>query len=164
MSKKAKGWLIGIAIALVGAVAVGTAVKVGRMDKTEELKSRHYEVGAISDEGKEVDLEKDSALSFRTKDFIEYNNLNISFEEDSGYTASVYFYDEDETYLSNIQIGEDEEFSWEERDSYSVPGTAEYVRVVVTLPEDEDEDGEISGFELWWKYSKNVTITYEKTE
>lgn len=159
MAKKVKGWVVGVAALMLGAVAIGVVVKA--QDKTEELGWRHYEVGAISDEGKDVELEKDSVLSFRTKKLVEYNELNISFEKDSGYTASVYFYDEDETYLSNVQIGEGEEFSWDDRDGYSVPETAEYVRVVVTLPEDEDEDGEISLFELW-KYQKNVTITYEK--
>lgn len=163
MSKKAKSWIIGIAVALIGAVSVGTAVKVARMDGTKELGFRHYEVGMITEEGKNADLEKDSTLSFRTEDFIDYNELNISFKEDSGYTASVFFYDEDETYLSSLQIGEGEEFSWDERESYSIPETAEYVRVMVVLPEDEDDDGEISGLELW-KYSKNVTITYEKSK
>ena len=172
MAKKGKKkWLI-VAVSLLLGVMAGGAIGRAVKGDVETLKARHYEVGMINSAGEDVEQEKDAPLSFRTKDFIEYNELNISFDKEAeGYRAIVFFYDEDEEFLATMNVGEGfdvEEFDWDKREEYRVEsGSAlpedviEYVRVMVMLPEEEDEDGEISIFELWG-YQRNVTISYEK--
>lgn len=173
MSKKGKKkWITGVVAALVGVFAVGAVVGLVQGD-TKELKARHYEVGMIDTDGENAKQDKDAPLAFRTKDFIDYNELNITFDKEAeGYTAKVFFYDEDEEVVATLNVGEGctvEEFEWKDREDYTtdggstLPDTIESVRVMVMLPEDEDEDGEISRLELW-KYHKNVSITYEKAE
>lgn len=174
MGKKGKNWGLIVGSVLVGTLAIGVLFSWARNDDTQELKARHYEAGMINAEGENAKQDKDSLLSFRTKDFIDYNELNISFDKEAeGYTATVFFYDEDEEVVATLNVGDGltvEEFSWDDREEYtSESGSTlsddviEYVRVMVMLPEDEDDDGEISLIELW-KYQKNISITYEKAE
>ena len=169
MAKKGKKkWFIVVISLLLGAVAGGAISRAVKGD-VETLKARHYEVGMIDNAGEDIEQEEGAPLSFRTKDFIEYNELNISFDKEAeDYTATIFFYDEDEKFVATLNVGE--EFKWEDREDYKLDSGAEiteeeieYVRVMVMLPEEEDEDGEISIFELWG-YQRNVSITYEKAE
>lgn len=144
------GKMILVAVLSVVAVALSSGALIRQIskEKTKELQSYSYTIGAVTDEGK-LDAEDKTCI---TSDKLQVKDLvSIEIEEDAEVTVSVYWYDEDGTLLKTDTVTAD--------GTPVAPEGAETFRVEIE-PTDDD-DGEVSAFEKG-DYAKLVTVTLKK--
>lgn len=150
MNRKVKRILsivLGLAL-LFGAVAlVVNLVK----PKDNELKEIHptFEVGGLDENGEYVDTKE----SIYTKKVIEYNELKVSIDFDANIQYQLFYYDEDDKFVSASEVftkGHNEESE-----------ETKYVRVLITpvyADDVEDEEKEIKWHEVFG-YANQLTIS-----
>lgn len=150
MSKKAKGWLIGIGTAVLAVFMVGTITKLNKLDKTNEVSPTFgYEQGLISADG----TEKKGTTSIRTKDFISVEGFKADLVSDPSVTYQLFFYDKDEKFIeASTELSADFTVTDE-----NLPENAKYVRVMIT----PENDPEVSTSEIS-KYAGELEISYNK--
>jgi hypothetical protein len=142
-------WIITAVVGvLLIATVVGLCVKLNKVDTTKTISKYSYEVGIINDLGKE----KTSDGSIRSKDFITVDGLAVVLSDDANITYRLYFYDEDEKFISSTQ-----ELSADFNGT--VPSSAKYAKLVITPV--EDEDGKVSFLEVY-SYASQLTVTVNK--
>ena len=149
MAKKAnwKGWVAGIAIAFAVIMSGGAMARVASNEKTKELPSYSYSIGAVMENGK-IDAEDKASM---TSDKLAVKDLvSIELAEDAEVQVLLHYYDEDGAFIQSV------EFTGELADA---PAGAEEFRVEI-IPTDDD-DGKIGTFEKG-DYAKMVTVTLKK--
>lgn len=135
----------GCALALV--LSSGALIRQVSSEKTKELQSYSYNIGAVTAEG---NFDKEDKTSI-TSDKLKVKDLvSIEIEEDAEVSVSVHWYDEDGTLLKTDAVTDGTPVA---------PEGAETFRVEIE-PTD-DEDGEVSIFEKG-DYAKLVTVTLKK--
>ena len=149
MAKKAnwKGWLLGVGVGLALIMSGGALARVSSNEKTTELSSYKYSIGAVMENGK-IDSEDKASM---TSEKIPVKDLvSIELAEDAEVQVLLHYYDEDGGFIQSV------EFTGELADA---PAGAEEFRVEI-IPTDDD-DGKIGAFEKG-EYAKMVTVTLKK--
>lgn len=146
MSKKStknNGIFLIVMLVVVAVVLVPMLAKSG--DGSSKLNSLSYEIGTLDETGEFV---KDTS-SIVTKKFIPVNDLEIELEKDAMVTYKVFWFDEDEEFISAD--------SKENTDDYAgtIPETAEFCKIVIT----PTNDAEVGSLEIR-EYAGQVTVTY----
>lgn len=139
--------LLIVVFVLIAVLSVGlicTVCSLNRNIKTRDIAWTEYSVGAFDESGKIVEDDKSSLI---TKDFITVEGMKIELEEDAEITYKVFFYNEDQEFISS-QEGETE-----------IVEGAKYMRIQITPT--ADEDGEISLLEKSG-YAKQLSVTVNK--
>lgn len=152
MSPKVKKWLIGIGIGALVLILGGMAIKLNKLDKTDEVSTTFgYEQGLLSaDDGGEVQ----GTTSIRTKDFVSLKDFKCDIDEEEGaVTYRIFWYDEDEAFISATQ----ELTSDFDSKADEVPETAKYARIMIT----PTNDPEVSPTEIS-KYASELSVEFIK--
>lgn len=150
MAKKNwKGLLAIVAIFAALGMSAGALIRVSKNEKTKELPSYSYSIGAVTEEGK-LDSEDKTSI---TSDKLNVKDLvGIEIAEDAKVQVYVHYYDEDGKFIQSAEVIEGQELA-------EAPETAETFRVEI-VPTDDD-DGKISVFEKG-DYAGTVTVTLKK--
>lgn len=149
MSKTAKGWFIGIGVTVAVAFAVGTIVKLNKLDKTDEVSATFgYEQGLLGADGSEVK----GTTAIRTKNFVSVEGLECDLVSDASITYKIFYYDKDEEFISAT-----DELSADYVASDNLPEGAEYARVMIT----PENDPEVSLTEVS-TYARELTVSWDK--
>ena len=152
VGKKVLGGIgIGAAIAAL-ILSIGAFAKANDVDKTKELSAFNYKVAGVNDNGTLDNEDKSSIVS----DKVTVDGLTIDFTNDENPRVSVlvHFYDEDKKFISSTEaITADVEVE-------AVEG-AEYARLEVVPNEGEDDDNEISYFEML-DFVKELKVSVNK--
>ena len=135
--------IVGICLLLASMVVI--AVRLGKIDKTRELRSTSWSIGRIDDTTGKVDSTDKSDLFTNT--FLKVEDLKVEVKENAKVTVQINFYTEDKTFIEDAT------------DLTSIPATAKYARIEIVPT--EDNDGKVSIFERLG-YIKQVTVTYTK--
>ena len=135
--------IVGICLLLASMVVI--AVRLGKIDKTRELRSTSWSIGRIDDTTGKVDSTDKSGLFTNT--FLKVEELKVEVKENAKVTVQINFYTEDKTFIEDAT------------DLTSIPATAKYARIEIVPT--EDNDGKVSIFERLG-YIKQVTVTYTK--
>ena len=145
-SNKRKITALFVLVALIVTALIGVIITLDRTITTETLASIDYKIGALDEDGKF----DDSKASIVTKDFNTVDGLTVEFNEDAEVTVKIFFYDEDEKFVSATEeLSSD--YTFVETDG------VKYFKVVITPTDDND----ITLFEKSG-YAKQVTITINK--
>ena len=145
--KNMKMTVIAIVAGLGVLLGSGALIRQASSEKTKELPTYSYSIGAIDDAGEFDKKDKSSITSeeIKVKDLV-----SIEIEEDADVIVYVHYYNEDDEYIRSVEVvGEELE---------EVEG-AETCRVEI-VPTDDDDD-EVSAFEKG-TYAKLVTVTLKK--
>ena len=137
---------IGVLFVLVAILAIGLVTALFRTEtqiNTETLTSINYEVGAITEEGKETA----STGCIRTKTTHNVEGLSIKQKSDSNVSYKLYLYDKDEVFLTSVS----------DVSSISNVEGATSFRLVITPA----EEVEISYFDIG-TYSGQLMVTFDK--
>ena len=146
MAKK-KMWLVTGLACLGIALGGGALIRQVSHEKTKELPSYSYSIGAVTNDGEFDKKDKQSI----TSEELKVNDLvSIELVEDAEVWVYVHWYDDDGDFIStsNATNGTPE-----------APEGAKTFRVEIE-PTDDD-DGEVSVFEKGG-YAKQVTVTLKK--
>ena len=135
--------IVGICLLLASMVVI--AVRLGKIDKTRELRSTSWSIGRIDDTTGKVDSTDKSGLFTNT--FLKVEDLKVEVKENAKVTVQINFYTEDKTFIEDAT------------DLTSIPATAKYARIEIVPT--EDNDGKVFIFERLG-YIKQVTVTYTK--
>lgn len=158
-TKKNKVFLIilYVAMTLVIASVCFAFIKIGKIEKTKELKTSAYTIGIIAEEDG-TDAKNDYAL--RTKDYLSAAKFNnIAIKEDCGVTYQIFYYDENKAFIG--KSGDLTSETTELPATQTVSETAknvEYFRVVIKVTDNAKK------LSIWNKadYVKKVTVTLNK--
>ena len=146
---KWKGILATIAIVAALGMSTGALIRTISNEKTKELPSSAYSIGAVTDEGK-LDSEDKTSI---TSDKLNVKDLvSVEKEEDAGVDVYVHYYNEDGEFLQTVEVVEGEELP-------QAPEGAETCRIEI-VPTDDD-DGKIGIFEKG-DYAGMVKVTLKK--
>lgn len=144
-----KGILSVVALIAALGMSAGALIRVAKNEKTKELPSYSYSIGAVTDEGK-LDSEDKTSI---TSDKLQVKDLvSIEIEEEAKVQVFVHYYNEDGDFLSTAEVVAGEELA-------EAPEGAETFRVEI-VPTDDD-DGKITAFEKG-DYAGKVTVTLKK--
>lgn len=147
MAKNGKMVLVTVLSLVALALSGGALIRQISKEKTKELPSYSYTIGAVNDEGK-IDAEDKTCI---TSDKLQVKDLvSIEIEEDAEVTVSVHWYDEEGTLLKTDAVTDGTPVA---------PEGAETFRIEIE-PTDDD-DGKVSAFEKS-DYAKLVTVTLKK--
>lgn len=147
MAKNGKMVLVTVLSLVALALSGGALIRQISKEKTKELPSYSYTIGAVTDEGK-IDAEDKTCI---TSDKLQVKDLvSIEIEEDAEVTVSVHWYDEEGTLLKTDAVTDGTPVA---------PEGAETFRIEIE-PTDDD-DGKVSAFEKS-DYAKLVTVTLKK--
>ena len=145
-SNKRKITALFVLVALIVTALIGVIITLDRTITTETLASIDYKIGALDEDGKF----DDSKASIVTKDFNTVDGLTVEFNEDAEVTVRIFFYDEEEEFLSATEeLSSD--YTFVETES------VEYFKIVITPTDDE----EITLFEKGG-YVKQLKVTFDK--
>ena len=148
MAKKdVKFKLLAVLAGLGVLLGSGALIRQSASEKTKELPTYSYSIGAIDDEGKFDKKDKSSITSeeIKVKDLV-----SLEVKEDADVIVYVHYYNEEGEHLRSVEVvGEELE---------EVEG-AETCRIEI-VPTDDDDD-EVSAFEKG-TYAKLVTVTLKK--
>lgn len=146
--KKTKLWLIivSLALTLITAISIITAVKLNDSIKTKEIGWTSYSIGSLNVETGKLE---ESRYSIRTEDYITLDGFICEISEDAEITYRLFFYDKDKAFI---------EASDDLTDDFStVVENAKYVRIVITpITDVEFSLTNIS------TYAKQLTVTVNK--
>lgn len=144
-----KGILSVVALIAALGMSAGALIRVMKNEKTKELPSYSYSIGAVTDEGKLDSEDKTSITSdkLKAKDLV-----SIEIEEDAKVQVFVHCYNADGEFLQTVEVVESGEIS-------QTPEGVETIRVEI-VPTDDD-DGKITAFEKG-DYAGKVTVTLKK--
>ena len=149
MAKKIK---IGAGFAAtLGAIAIvlssGALIRQVSSEKTKELPSYSYSIGAVTNEG---EFDKDDKSCITSEELEAKDLVSIEIAEDAEVKVFVHWYNEDGDWIQTSEVTDE---------TPEVPEGAETFRVEIE-PTD-DKDGEVSAFEKG-TYAKLVTVTLKK--
>lgn len=145
--KNGKTILLSIGVGLALVMSSGALIRVFSNEKTKELATYSYNIGAVTTEGN-IDKEDKSSI---TSDKLQVKALvSIEKEEDATVLVYVHWYNEDGDLLKTDEVTDE---------TPEAPEGAETFRVEIEPT--EDEDGEVSIFEKG-DYAKMVTVTLKK--
>ena len=152
MAKKKAGkaaLIAAVALGLAGTVVMGGALaKLSQDVTTKDVGGwTKYEIGILDEAGAEAS----GKTAIRMKKYVTTDGLTVDIKKDATVTYSLYFYDEDKTFMSAL-TAQTTDFS-----ESSIPEGAEYVKVVVTPNEDEKVTWNEIG-----KYEKQITVIVDK--
>ena len=147
--KKTKTLGIVATVLSVLALAAVASIVVVLNDQIDEvqLKTWDYEVATLDAEG-DVD---ESEANVVTKDFITVDGLQIKVVDEAEITYQVFFYDEDEDFISNTEA------LATDFDVTTIPETAEYVKILITHEDDDEIDGGEKN-----EYSKMLEVVHAR--
>lgn len=150
MSYKKRSWLITGALILVFALVIGAFVRIGNMETNKKLTIGDYQVATINATGKI----SESKQNIVTKDLLQLEDIEITLDEDATISYKVYYYDEDEKFIS----ASDTLTSDYEVENVS---NAKYVRVLITPALVDGEPAEVSVFNMG-NYTSQISIVIAK--
>ena len=139
-------WVITFVLLAVLTIAVVFAfVKIDKTEKTKTIDNSifTYSIGLIDEEGNY----EQGTTSIYTKDFISADGLEVKLDDDATISYKLFFFDENKELLDTT----------ENFDGYTMPETAEFVKVMIT----PTNDPEVSIFEVG-TYASQLTITVNK--
>lgn len=149
MAKKAK-WQTALIATLAGlGVLLGGGALARQIsnEKTKELPTYSYTIGAVDEEG-EIDTKDKSSI---TSDELKVADLvSIEIEEDAEVSVFIHWYNEDGDWMQSGEVTDEVP---------EAPEGAETFRVEIE-PTDDD-DGEVGALEKG-TYAKMVTVTLKK--
>lgn len=137
------GSLAGLGVLLGG----GALIRQASNEKTKELPSYSYTIGAITDAGKIDSEDKTSITSDRQK---VKDLVSIEIDEEAKVQVYVHWYNEDNVFLSSVEVIDT---------TPTAPEGADNFRVEI-VPTDDD-DGKITAFEKG-VYADQVVVTLKK--
>ena len=137
-----------ISFVLIAVLIIGLAGVIIKLigDEPKVVRPSAYKVATLNDEGKEIESEEHIC----TKDFYTVDGLKCELEDDAEITYQLFFYTENETFISSTGIYETEYREYP-------PSGAKYFKVVIT----PKSDAKITSIEKR-SYAKQLTITIEK--
>ena len=145
--KNFKFWLIGL-IAVAGlAVGSGSLARQFSKEKTKELSSSDYSIGAVTDAGT---FDKEDKTSITSDEYKVKDLVSIEVDEGAPVNVYVHWYNEDDEFISSTEVTGGE---------IEAPEGAETFRAEIVPT--EDEDGKITIFEKGG-YADYVTVTLKK--
>ena len=152
MAKNAKkanwrNWLLNIGVCAALVLSAGTLIRVVSNEKTKELPSYSYSIGAVTNEGK---LDSEDKTSMTSEKLNVKDLVSIEVAEDAKVQVFVHYYTKDGDFLSSVELS---------GELGEAPQGAETFRVEI-VPTDDD-DGKIGAFEKG-DYAKMVTVTLKK--
>ena len=153
MSKrKLKSGLMVTAIVLLAIAVVSLFVTVGGMKTTKKLIASDFGIGAISTEtGRYVE----SNQSIYLEELYEIENAEIKLEENSTIKYKMFFYGEDENFISaTTALSTD-------FDGTSIPENAKYFRLVITPDTVDGEAVEVTILNIL-RYVNQIEVTVSK--
>lgn len=153
MRNKTKFYIIFVSIALIAVAIICAFFKIDGLVANKKLSNSNYGVGAISAEGKVIE----SKLSFYTKDLLAVEGSEITLEDDATISYRVFFYDEDEKFLSAT-----EEINENLSEEDIVEG-AKFFRVMIT-PADIDGEDVVCSKTNRAKYVEQIIISIAKSK
>lgn len=139
-------WLILVVGVLVLAAAIGLIVRMGSSQTYTTLGATNYEVGALDETG----AFKKNAGSFVSTDFHTVEGLTVKVEEDAELSYQLYFYDEEENFISSTN-------SFGVTYNGTIPEDAKLFKIVITPTNDDD----ISTFDII-NYNSDVEVRFYK--
>ena len=148
MAKK-NGKMIALSIACGLGILLGGGALIRQVssEKTKELPSYSYTIGAVTNEGA---LDKDDKSSITSEKLAVKDLVSIELAEDAKAKVYVHWYNEDGDWISTSEVTDE---------TPEAPEGAETFRVEIE-PTDDD-DGEVGAFEKG-EYAKLVTVTLKK--
>ena len=153
MKNKTKINLIIGAVAVLAIMLVVSFFKIDGLVANKKLSNSNYGIGAISAEGKVIE----SKLSFYTKDLLTVEGSEVTLKDDATITYRVFFYDEDEKFLSAT-----EELNENLSEEDIVEG-AKFFRVMIT-PADIDGEDVVCSKTNRAKYVEQIIISIAKSK
>ena len=154
ISKKTKKLLTTIACVALVVIVIGFTVSLfGNEDTDYKTKFVTWKVGSIDQYGKHL---SDSEGTLYTPERIDCTGIEIYTEFDTDYSITVFYYDENDSFISQEVLENGHEYSIE-----NFPEGAVGLRL--TLLNNEDEDGKIGLLEKG-KYTSKVTIKVSTAE
>jgi len=145
-SNKRKITVLFVLVALIVTALIGVIIALDRSITTETLSGIDYQIGILNEDGKYEKSDK----AIVSKSFNTVDGLTVEFEEKAEVTVKIFFYDEDEKFVSATEeLSSD--YTFVETDG------VKYFKVVITPTDDND----ITLFEKSG-YVKQVTITINK--
>lgn len=125
-----KRFIVGAVVVLLAATAGGAIVKAcdNAKEDTKTLKTRHYNIGVVEEDG---DFKKDEKKSL-VSDFVNADGLVIDIQdEDVTVTYKVHYYNENEEFISSTDVMTEDYVQGE------LDETAKLARVEITPTEDD---------------------------
>ena len=152
MRNKTKFTLVFVALAVIAVMIISAFTKIDNLQASRKLTNNDYSVGAVSVESGKV---IESKQSYYTENLMELEGAEFKVEDDATASYKVFFYDEDEKYISATSnlTGD--------LDIESIPETAKYFRVMVTPALVDGEPVECTVFNTT-KYISQISITIAK--
>ena len=147
-TKRIIGLFLIIATCIVAIAALGAGRN--KADKGFDLVNLDFERGSLDATGKYSEVKS----SIYTKEAFECGSeLRIKLDFDSNVTYRIFFYDEDDQFISSTD-------EYDETVTATVPEGAFYARLVVTPEWDADVDKDDQIVRTWnvRKYAKQVTV------
>ena len=148
MHKKKIGLIV--TFALVFALIVGAFVRIGNMETSKKLTIGDYQVATINATGKV----SESKQNIVTKDLLQLEDIEIKLDEDATISYKVFYYDEDEKFISASDV---------KTSDYEIENVsnAKYVRVLITPAQVDGEPAEVSALNMH-NYTSQITIKVAK--
>ena len=142
--------IILIAVILLAVIVIGLLINATKSNTTKSISVTAYTVGSLNADGS-VNTEDDTRQSAYTT-FISADGLKVKLEDNAPFKYSVYYFTKDKTLITGAtQTG------LGEYGVLSVPITAEYARIMVTL-----NGGARFGVLGMAEYNKYITVTVNK--
>ena len=150
MSNKKKFGIITGALVLVFVLIASAFVKIGNMETSKKLTIGDYQVATINATGKV----SESKQNIVTKDLLQLEDIEIKLDEDATISYKVYYYDEDEKFISASDV---------KTSDYEIENVsnAKYVRVLITPAQVDGEPAEVSALNMH-NYTSQITIKVAK--
>ena len=150
MSNKKKFGFITGALVLVFVLIASAFVRIGNMETNKKLTIGDYQVATINATGKI----SESKQTIVTKDLLQLEDIEITLDEDATISYKVYYYDEDEKFISASDTLTSD---------YEVENVlnAKYVRVLITPALVDGEPAEVSALNMH-NYTSQITIKVAK--
>ena len=140
------------AIVLMLIMVVSVFVTIGRLETTNTLKNNGWEIATIDMNGKELE----SKQHLVTKEYLKIEDFDVTLDEDSTITYSLFFYTEEKNFM-----GCQSNLTAQELDKTLLMDGAKYVRVEITPQTVDSEAVEINAFNKV-KYTGQIKIVYGK--
>lgn len=145
-------WIV--CFSLIAVIAIGLIVSFARINAaipTKTVSTSAYEIGLLGTDDGEYVI---GTTSIYTEDNIPVDGLKCKPTATASIEYQVFFYDEEDKFISATSVFEDDIWSTE---FYEVPENAKFARVMITPL----HDPEISSKEVR-TYAEMLTVTHNK--
>lgn len=143
-------WIIAFLL-IIGLVAttVTLFVKLDRQTTVTEIGAEAYMIGTLDDEG----AAEEGNASIVTRNAFTVDGLKVEIADDATVTYTLYFYGEDDTFLSKTDA------LTEDFDGSAIPENAETAKIVITPTDDDDSTVDLTEV---LGYAGQVTVTVNR--